>query len=226
MALLSGIDSFAHEECINSGGKTIAIIASGFNNIYPDENRYLYEKILKSNGCIISEYSPKTEINMKRFPIRNRLISGISIGTLVIEASYRSGTGITARLCIEQNRKLFCIPNSIGNKNSIGVNELIKKGAILVTSTEDIIKEIGKIENKVKIEKIRIEGNSSMVKKNLSNLELKIYNFLVEKPKSADEISNITKLEVSKINAILSMLEIEDYILKLSNNKYMVKNNE
>ena len=138
----------------------------------------------------------------------------MTLGTLVIEASYRSGTSITARYCIEQNRKLFCIPNSIGNKNSKGVNNLIKKGGILVTSTEDIIKEIGKIEDKVKMEK------------KLSNLELKIYNILLDKPRSVDEISNITKVNVSKINTILSMLEIEDYILKISNNKYVVKNNE
>ena len=127
---------------------------------------------------------------------------------------------------MEQNRKLFCIPNSIGNKNSKGVNNLIKKGGILITSTEDIIKEVGKIEDKVKIEKIKFQENFNRVEQNLSNLELKIYNFLLDKPRSADEISNITKLDVSKINTILSMLEIEDYILKISNNKYVVKNNE
>lgn len=125
---------------------------------------------------------------------------------------------------MEQNRKLFCIPNSIGNKNSKGVNNLIKKGGILITSTEDIIKEVGKIEDKVKIEKIKFQENFNRVEQNLSNLELKIYNFLLDKPRSADEISNITKLDVSKINTILSMLEIEDFILKMSNNKYVVKN--
>ena len=127
---------------------------------------------------------------------------------------------------MEQNRKLFCIPNSIGNKNSKGVNNLIKKGGILITSTEDIIKEVGKIEDKVKIEKIKFQENFNRVEQNLSNLELKIYNFLLDKPRSADEISNITKLDVSKINTILSMLEIEDFILKMSNNKFTVKNNE
>ena len=124
---------------------------------------------------------------------------------------------------MEQNRKLFCIPNSIGNKNSKGVNNLIKKGGILITSTEDIIKEVGKIEDKVKIEKIKFQENFNIVEQNLSNLELKIYNFLLDKPRSADEISNITKLDVSKINTILSMLEIEDFILKMSNNKFTVK---
>ena len=118
---------------------------------------------------------------------------------------------------MEQNRKLFCIPNSIGNKNSKGVNNLIKKGGILITSTEE------KIEDKVKIEKIKFQENFNRVEQNLSNLELKIYNFLLDKPRSADEISNITKLDVSKINTILSMLEIEDFILKMSNNKFTVK---
>ena len=107
-----GIDRFAHEECINSGGKTIAVIANGFNHIFPEENKDLYEKILESNGCVITEYSADVEARSEFFPIRNRLISGLALGTLVIEASYRSGTGITARYCKEQNRKLFCIPNS------------------------------------------------------------------------------------------------------------------
>lgn len=227
--LAIGIDSFAHEECINSGGKTIAIIASGFNNIYPEENKSLYKKILEANGCIITEYSPETKIDNKNFPIRNRLISGLCVGTLVIEAGYRSGTGITARLCKEQNRKLFCIPNSLESKNSFGVNNLIKKGAILVTSTEDIVKEVGKLKNKVKIEKtnkIELKENISKIENNLTKLELKIYKFLKEKPRSIDEIANVTKLDISKINEIISILEIEDYILKLSNNKYTVKNNE
>ena len=230
--LAYGIDSFAHEECIDSGGKTIAVIAGGFNSICEENNKELYEKILKSNGCIISEYSPETPINNKNFPARNRLISGLALGTLVVEANYRSGTSITARFCQEQNRKLFCIPNSLESKNSIGVNNLIKKGAFLVTSVNDIIEKIGQVENKVKIEKKKLEDKKrkkeelNKIEKALSKQEFKVYKLLKKNFQNADEISNSSKLSISEVNVILSKLEIENYISKFSNNKYVVKNNE
>ena len=225
--LAQGIDSFAHEECINSGGKTIAVIACGFNKICIEGNKELYKKILESNGCIITEYSPEMPAYSKNFPIRNRLISGISLGTLVVEANYRSGTSITARFCKEQNRKLFCIPNSLESKNSIGVNNLIKKGANLVTSVNDIIEVIGQVKNKVKIEKIQLEDKKDdliKTEKELSKQEFKIYKLLKNNSQNVDEISNTSKLSISEVNVILSKLEIEDYILKLSNNKYVIKN--
>lgn len=221
--LAIGIDRFAHESCIYSGGKTVAVIASGFKNIYPEENKDLYKKILKSGGCVITEYSPDVEARNEFFPIRNRLISGLTLGTLVIEANYRSGTGITARYCKEQKRKLFCIPNSIEGKNSFGTNNLIKKGANLVTSVEDIINIIGEIKNKVEVKKVELQEVLSKKEKRLSKNEFKVYNFLKEKPRLKDEIVNYTKLNISEINVILSMLEIEDYIENFSNNKYMVK---
>lgn len=224
--LALGIDSFAHEECINSGGKTIAVIACGFNKMFPKENKNLYEKIVQSNGCVISEYSQNIEAQSKYFPTRNRLISGLALGTLIIEANYRSGTSITARYCIEQNRKLFCIPNSIESKNAIGTNNLIKKGANLVTDVKDITKIIGDIQNKVKIKKVKLKEDMSEKEKKLSGKELKIYKILKERPRFSDELVNYSKLNISEINEILSILEIEDYIVKISNNKYMVKNNE
>lgn len=208
------------------GGKTIAVIASGFNKIDPEENKYLYNQILESGGCIVTEYSEDTKSDSKYFSTRNRLISGLALGTLVIEANYRSGTGITARYCLEQERKLFCIPNSIGSKNSIGTNNLLKKGAHLVTCVKDIIDELGPIENKIKPE-INITPNILNEKElKLNKEELEIYNNLKKSPKVVDEIVRCTGLEISKINVILSILEIEDYIVKLSNNKYMVINNE
>lgn len=225
--LADGIDSFAHEECIISGGKTIAVIACGFNKL--EVNKELYKRILKSNGCVITEYSSEVQTISKNFPVRNRLISGLALGTLVVEANYRSGTGITARLCLEQNRKLFCIPNSLESKNSIGVNNLIKKGAHLVTSIDDILKEIGKAENKVELEKnkfIRKKYETEKlikIEKELSKTEFKIYKILMRKQLDSDELSNILNLNISEVNAILSKLEIEDYIVKLSSNKYKVE---
>jgi len=186
-------------------------------------------------GCVISEYPIDVKAKKEYFPTRNRLISGLSLGTLVIEANFRSGTSITARYCIEQNRKLFCIPNSIENKNSTGTNNLIKKGANLVTKIEDITQAIGEISDKVQIETVTIseknrslevEKNTNLLGKeynNLSDKELIIYNNLKNRPKFADEIASSTGFSITDVNIILSMLELENYIVKLSTNMYKVK---
>lgn len=222
--LALGIDKFAHEECIHSGGKTVAVIASGFNHIYPEENQELYKKILKTGGCVISEYPLEIEAQKKYFPTRNRLISGLSLGTLVIEANYRSGTSITAKYCMQQNRKLFCIPNSIESKNAIGTNNLIKKGANLVTKVEDITQVIGEISDKVQVENVDIKENEE--NNNLSGKELLIYKNVKDKPKSADELAIVTGFSITDVNIILSMLEIENYIVKSSTNMYKVKEDD
>ena len=222
--LAVGIDSFAHRECICSGGKTIAVIASGFENIYPEENIDLYKDILKSGGCIISEYSPETEAKKMYFPGRNRLISGLSLGTLVIEANYRSGTSITAKHCLEQKRKLFCIPNKKKKKNATGTNNLIKNGASLVTNIEDIIDEIGQINDRVKVEKSFIKKEYKEQK--MSDKELVIYNSLKNGPKYTDEIVDITGFQITDVNIILSILEINNYIVKISSNMYKVRKND
>lgn len=221
-----GIDSFAHDTCIMSGGKTIAVMATGFKHIYPKENIHLYKKILDSGGCVITEYEPEKEVNKNNFRARNRLISGLSIATLVIEAKYRSGTSITASYCIKQNKKLFCLPNAINSKNSTGTNNLIKKGAHLVTCVEDITKEIGRVENKVEIEKNKLKESYVEIPDTFSNVDIKIYNLIKLNPKTKDEIANKIKLNISQVNSSISILEMEGYILKMPDNKYMVKNNE
>ncbi len=134
-----GIDSYAHIGSIKSTGKTIAVLGSGVDYIYPKENRSLYMKILKNNGLIISEYSPKTRPIPYFFPMRNRIISGISDKILITEAGKKSGSIITANIAIEQGKDVYAIPGNITNKYSEGTNELLKDGAILVTSIEDII---------------------------------------------------------------------------------------
>lgn len=120
-------------------GRTIAVIGCGFNNIYPEENIELYNQILENGGCIVSEYEPGRKADLNTFPKRNRIISGISMGTLVVEAEYRSGSSITAKYTIEEQKMLFCIPSNIDSKQGVGTNRLIKQGALLVTSAEDIL---------------------------------------------------------------------------------------
>ena len=139
-----GIDTFAHKGCLEAGGKTIAVLGTGLDekSIYPKENLTLSHEILEKGGCLISEYAPETSVHKSNFPQRNRIISGLSLGILVIEAKIKSGTLITARWAELQKRKVFATPGSIYSLNSKGPHLLIKKGAILVEKTEDILKEL------------------------------------------------------------------------------------
>lgn len=208
--LARGIDSIAHFYSKNKIGKTIAVIASGFNRIYPPENKKLLDEIINDGGCCISEWPPDTEIDMHRFPMRNRIISGISVGTLVVQAKYRSGSNITANYAIKQKREVFCIPGDITSPGSYGPNKLISEGANLVTSPEDIIQlihysEYNETENKVKPE------------------YQEIYELIGTIPISANEISRMTKRNISEINEILLMLEIDNYIEQNNNGKYILK---
>ena len=137
--LARGIDSFSHAACLNVEGKTIAVLGSGLNVIYPKENKFLFENIIKNDGLIISEYPLGTKPLKQHFPARNRIISGLSDGILVIEARRNSGTNITVDFALEQGKDVFVIPGNIYSKTSDGTNFLIKEGAIPVTSYKDIL---------------------------------------------------------------------------------------
>ena len=119
--LAIGIDTVAHETAKKCRGNTIAVLGGGLNKIFPKENERLFKEILENDGCIISEYGPNEEVDMKNFPKRNRIISGIATGILVVEAAYRSGSAITAKYGFEQNKKVFCIPRDIGISNGIDI---------------------------------------------------------------------------------------------------------
>ena len=159
---LNGIDTISHLYSYNQLGKTIAVLGNGFNHIFPPENIELYKKILDFGGLVISEYPPDTKCQSNYFLERNRIVSGLSLGVLVIEAVHRSGTSVTAKLAISQNRKVFALPHEIWNSHGTGTNRLIKNGAILVTETEDILQEfkcLKKLTKKFKnVEKINLDS--------------------------------------------------------------------
>lgn len=144
--LAIGIDSYAHLGClqVKDAGKTIAVLGSGLDVIYPKENRKLAEQIINSGGCIISEYPIGSKIEKNNFPQRNRIISGLSEGILVVEASQKSGALITAEFGAEQGKEVFAVPGDINKEQSEGCNLLIKDGVNVVTSSQDIIDIIGK----------------------------------------------------------------------------------
>lgn len=145
--LAKGIDTVAHLYSYKEKGKTIAVLPSGFNHIFPKENVGLYEKILDNGGLVISEYSPHIEAKSQYFLERNRIVSGLSLGVLVVEAAHRSGTSVTAKLAKSQGRKVFALPHEIWDSHGVGTNRLIKTGATLVTCVEDILDELYSSEN-------------------------------------------------------------------------------
>ena len=203
--MANGIDSVAHKTCLEYGGKTIAVLGSGFRHIFPKENEELFHQIIENDGLVISEYPIDTPVQMKNFPKRNRIISGLSIGLLVIEAAYRSGTSITAKYAKIQERKVFCIPNSIGSKNSYGTINLIQNGAILVRNAQDILKVLGmeflKESNTVKFKQLELLDEESKEIFNCINKNESI---------DAEGISMQTGIDISKVNELVTVLEIED----------------
>ena len=203
-----GIDGFAHKGALSVGGKTIAVLGSGFNNIYPEENKELFKQIIENDGAIITEYEPDVKPNSENFPKRNRIVSGLSKGVLVIEAVYRSGTSITAKLGQSQGRKVFCIPSNLERKNGVGTNQLIKEGASLVTNIDDILNAI-KVERKAENNAVKIPAEY-----------LPIYEVLEDEPMNVNVICKKLKTDISSINANLMLMELEGYIKSLPGNYY------
>jgi len=140
--LALGVDGLAHQIALEKGTRTIAVLGSGLNIIYPPVHQKLAQEIIKSGGAVISEYSPNTTPTKKTFPARNRIVSGLSLGVLIIDAPKKSGALITARTAIEQGREVFVVPGRINDFNSEGCNYLIKMGARLVTDPEEIIESL------------------------------------------------------------------------------------
>ena len=216
--MAKGIDAEAHKSTIEAGGKTIAVLGNGLNHIFPPENTNLYQEIIKSGGLVVSEYLPNTPPSSNLFLERNRIVSGISIGVLVVEAAYRSGTSVTAKLAKEQDRKVFVLPHEINDKYGVGTNKLIRKGAILVTSTKEIIKEFDFLEYK----EVKISNNKEKTKDKVqkeitfeNKEEKEVYELINNGFSNINEIHKKTNMQIQKLNQILFMLEIKGYIKKL-----------
>jgi len=207
--LALGIDTAAHLGAMHQKGKTIAVLGTGLNNIYPKENEMLAASIIKNEGLIISEYELYEERRSENFPKRNRIMSGLSDGLLVVEARKKSGTLITVRYAKEQGKKTFSLPGNVDIINSSGTNELIKKGARLVTDAKDILDEF-------------VIHNEEENKKEEINQEYrKVYDVLGNVPMHINEICKKTKSSMAEVNQIITMLEIEGLIKSLPNNEFI-----
>ena len=210
--LASGIDTQAHISALENNIKTIGVIASGLDFYYPTSNKYLYEKIENGNGAVISEYFPTFEPLKFRFPQRNRIVSGLSYGTLVAEASLKSGALITANLTLEQGRELMCMPGLISNPNTEGIYKLLKNGATLVTSAEDILNALNW--------EIKTEKSSQLKLSDLSENETKIIEALEIEEKGIDELLLLTKMNLEDLLTDLTTMELKGIIKQVSGDRY------
>ncbi|MCP4688120.1 MAG: DNA-protecting protein DprA [Desulfobacterales bacterium] len=207
-----GIDTEAHEGALAGGGKTIAVLGSGLLRIYPAENKPLSERIAR-NGAVISEFSLMAEPDGHHFPMRNRVISGISLGTVVVEATRRSGSLITARLAAEQNREVFAVPGSVQSFKSTGAHTLIKSGAKLVEHARDIVEEFANI--MAPPTQIPIPGPASQPAEpppGLSPDETRALNALGPYPIHIDELARGLSMDSGALSSALLLLELKGLV--------------
>ena len=217
--MAKGIDKYAHIGSIETTGSTIAVLPCGLNNIYPKENIRLYNQILDNGGLVLTEYEENEKAESKKFLERNRIVSGLAIGTLVVEGGYRSGTSVTARLTKNQNKKVFCIPSSIENPKGKTPNKLIQEGAFLVKDVNDILKQYKSLDLKKKSFRKPREIHSS-IKDEFKD----IYNILQNhKEVHIDDIAKKLKIDISQVNYKLMMLELDDKIVSLPGNNFKIK---
>lgn len=195
-----GVDSVAHETAIKNKGLTIAVLGCGVDCPYPKENEKLYEEILDKNGLIVSEYPLGMSANVGTFPARNRIIAALSLAVLVTEAAEDSGSLITADYAVRFGKKVFAVPGSISSKMSKGALKLLKEGAVLVSSGEDILKELS-------IKKYELRKTKKTDLK-LSKEEGKVYKILGQEPISIDNLCKEMKMPAWKLMTILSNLEL------------------
>jgi len=206
-----GIDTAAHQGALAAGGKTIAVLGSGLEQIYPASNKSLFQRI-SEQGAVVSEFSLSTKPEGHNFPIRNRIISGMSLGTVVAEATRKSGSLITARLAAEQDREVFAVPGSIQSFKSVGAHTLIKQGAKLVENAQDIIEELTPMirfkESAVNDQPRSGAGNPVL----LTADERQVYEALGPYPVHIDDLARTVVLGPGRLSSILLKLELDGLV--------------
>jgi DNA processing protein len=210
--LARGIDAAAHRGALQCGGRTIAVLAGGLSRIYPPEHAEL-SRMVEANGALLSEAPMAMEPLANMFPQRNRVISGLSRGVVVVEAAERSGALLTAQHALEQGRPVFAVPGPIDQEGSSGTNRLIRNGAILVRSVEDIIEELDGVKPSKPAARVTIPTG-------LTETQLGIWEFLESQTRHADEIARQFSVPVHQLTGDLMTLEMKKIIRRLPGNMY------
>ncbi len=215
--LAFGIDAIAHTTALDSGGETVAVLGSGINDthITPQTNLSLAKRIL-TRGALVSEYPPGTEANKGTFPARNRIMAGLSFGTLVIEAAEKSGTLITARLALDYNRDVFAVPGSIFSPLSIGCHKLLREGAKFTGSIEDVLEECATF-----FSPQRDSLAEKTLPENLSSHERLLAKHLSHEPLHIDNLVKLSTLDTSDILAALTLLELKGLAKNIGGQQYI-----
>lgn len=209
-----GIDTIAHQAALHEGGRTIAFLGSGIDVVYPRENRRLMQNIIR-NGAVVSEFPLGTEPVAINFPQRNRLISGMSLGILVVEAALKSGTFTTVRWALEQGKEVFAVPGDTLRKTSRGANRLIQRGAKLVVETDDIVEEFPFLDQEDTV------PSAAVPDLQLSNTERMVFDSLNASPRLIDDITDAISLPSSKTASILLSLEIKGLVQQLPGKRFI-----
>lgn len=216
--LAFGIDSIAHKAALEAGSETLAVLGSGVDetSVSP-QSHLLLSRAVTNSGALLSEYLPGTKAEKGTFPARDRIIAGMTLGTVVIEAPETSGALITARLALDYNREVFAVPGSIFSPSSIGTNSLLKAGAKIVTSVQDILEELPPLPSR----KNASEKTSEFTPHGLSSEEEKILALLSHEPLHVDKIMKAARLETSSANSVFTLLEIKGLIRNVGGMHYI-----
>ncbi len=210
-----GIDSAAHEGCLSGGSPTVAVLACGLDKIYPPENKLLFQKIIDDGGTLISEYPPGTPPLGRQFPARNRIIAGMSHGTVIVEAAERSGALITSDFALEEGRDVFSVPGNIWLPCSKGTNRLIRQGALCCTSSEDILSEYNWIDKE--------ESSPKGLPQQLTLEEEVVYRFCcMGDEATTEDILQQSGMSVMKVSTILLQLQLKGYIKEICSGRFVI----
>ncbi len=219
--LATGIDSAAHRGALEAGAATVAFLGHGIDTVYPKSNRELADSIVAGGGALVSEFALGQEPRRAYFPQRNRLISGLSLGTLVVEAARRSGSLITARLAAEQGREVFALPGSIHNPLARGCHRLIREGAKLVESAPDIVEELAPLTGHV-VTRSAADSEAPARQKVADPAYSSLTEHLGYDPVHVDELAERCGLTIGEVSSMLLILELDGVVEKLSGGRYVL----
>jgi DNA processing protein len=210
--LARGVDSIAHRTALEAGGRTVAVMACGLDIVYPPEHAGLAREIME-RGALVSDYPPGTEPRGEFFPRRNRIMSGLSLGVLIVEGDVKSGAMITARLALEQDREVFAVPGSVFSVQSRGPNQLIQEGAKLVHRVEDVLEELN-----LTMVPQQIEMKESMP---ATDTEAALLRHITREPVHVDEVCRESGLPIATVSSVLAMLELKGLVRQLGPMSYV-----
>ena len=212
--LARGVDAIAHRTALDFGGRTIAVLGSGPDNIYPPEHRDMARQIVRGQGAIVTDYPLGTEPESKNFPPRNRIISGLALGVVVVEAGERSGALITAQFAVEQGRDVFAVPGNVNSRASQGTNRLIQQGAKLICEVDDVLEELN----------LRMVFEHTAVQQALPETveEAALFAHLSSEPVHVDALSRNTGLPSQVVSGTLALLELKGIVRQVGGMNYVM----